>query len=427
MPPVGAPDSLCPMQQERGAQDERLRVLVTGNGPAALELMLALDRLARGRASVDLVTPARHYSYRSLAGEGGTFALERRRRLDLDRFAAAHGARHRPGRIARMDPVAHTAWTSDGGVLHYDVAVLADEGAAVEAVPGALTYRGAEDAPRVRDLLAAVRERRADRLAFVVPPGVTWSLPLYELALAARRWLTAHAAFAEIMVVTAEPAAAHVLGPGASGALEALLRRRKVALRTGCGADRLEDGRLWPAGGDVSVRTDRAVALPRRAGRVPAGVPADQNGFPLAGDDGAVDGSPDVFALGTGPAAQSANRGLVTQQADALAARLARLTGVDLPTSSTELVLRGVLLTGEQPAYLARSSPDERIDLLEETLWWPPPEIDGRHLSAVLAGDLELAAPLGGGHETVARRVPSARPPATEGRSNLLAAAQVPR
>ena len=59
----------------------------------------------------------------------------------------------------------------------------------VEAVPGALTFRGPQDAARVAAIVRRLREGTIRRVAFVVPAGTAWALPLYELALqtAARR------------------------------------------------------------------------------------------------------------------------------------------------------------------------------------------------------------------------------------------------
>ena len=40
-----------------------------------------------------------------------------------------------------------------------------------------------DDAPAMRRVLSEARDGRARSLAFVVPAGVSWPLPLYELAL----------------------------------------------------------------------------------------------------------------------------------------------------------------------------------------------------------------------------------------------------
>lgn len=67
--------------------------------------------------------------------------------------------------------------------LRYDVLVVATGARALTVVPGALTFRGPRDADAMRAVADAVRAGSLGSVAFVVPPGTAWSLPLYELAL----------------------------------------------------------------------------------------------------------------------------------------------------------------------------------------------------------------------------------------------------
>ena len=55
--------------------------------------------------------------------------------------------------------------------------------AAVSAIPGALTFRGAADIEVVQHLLEEVTRGDVHSVAFVIPWGAVWSLPAYELAL----------------------------------------------------------------------------------------------------------------------------------------------------------------------------------------------------------------------------------------------------
>ena len=57
------------------------------------------------------------------------------------------------------------------------------------AVPGALTFRGPADTERIRTLLAEMVAGQVGRVAFVVPWGAVWSLPIYELALMTAAYL----------------------------------------------------------------------------------------------------------------------------------------------------------------------------------------------------------------------------------------------
>jgi hypothetical protein len=73
--------------------------------------------------------------------------------------------------------------TQDGERLSDDALVLALGARPAEAVRGALTFRGPQDAERLRHVVAALRDGTIRRVAFIVRTGTTWALPLYELAL----------------------------------------------------------------------------------------------------------------------------------------------------------------------------------------------------------------------------------------------------
>ena len=59
------------------------------------------------------------------------------------------------------------------------------------AVDGALTFRGPADTEKIEHLLAEIEAGEVRRVAFAVPAGAVWSLPVYELALLTAGWLAA--------------------------------------------------------------------------------------------------------------------------------------------------------------------------------------------------------------------------------------------
>ena len=76
------------------------------------------------------------------------------------------------------------AWTRSGEEVPYDVLVVATGAKPEEAVPGAFTFRGTDDQHEYRTLMDESRPMELSRaIAFAVPSGTTWSLPIYELAL----------------------------------------------------------------------------------------------------------------------------------------------------------------------------------------------------------------------------------------------------
>ena len=101
--------------------------------------------------------------------------------------------------------------------------------------PGTLTL-GAPGASRtLGELVADLRAGAMGRVAFVVPAGITWTLPLYELVLlAAGEARRAHAE-AQLLVVTTETEPLEVFGSEASETIRKLLAERSIGLRTGAG------------------------------------------------------------------------------------------------------------------------------------------------------------------------------------------------
>jgi len=101
---------------------------------------------------------------------------------------------------------------------------------------------------------------------------------------------------------------------------------------------------------------------------------------------------PDVFAAGDVTTFPVKQGGLATQQADVIAAALARRAGAGVPAPPARYVLRTRLLGLEQPLYL-RTELDGQGRVLSSTTpafadeppWWPAAKLFGRHLSPWMA------------------------------------------
>src|SRR5262249_1500717 len=127
------------------------------------------------------------------------FELGEAHRYELGELAEAAGATFTLGALEGVDAVRHVARTSVGDIA-YDVLLVAVGAIAAPAVDGALTFRGPADNERFRDLLGDIERGDVRRVAFVVPSGAVWSLPIYELAL----MTAARSPGAEVMLVTPE-------------------------------------------------------------------------------------------------------------------------------------------------------------------------------------------------------------------------------
>ncbi len=365
------------------------RVLVAGGGVAALETMLALQALADDRVTIELLAPDRHFTYRPLAVTE-PFSPAEVQRFPLAAIGADRNVRIHRDALARVRLDDRMVETQGGAELRYDALVLALGARLTEGVRGALTFRGSQDAERVRAVVDGLRDGTIRRVAFVVPTGTAWALPIYELALQTAAALRGLAPAARLCLVTAEPAPLAVFGDAARALVTDLLAESGIALLTGTRVDELAGGELWM--GDRSLPADRAIALPLLVGPRPRGIPCDPLGFVPVDDFMRVLDTDGVYAIGDVAAQGVKQGGLATQQADVVAAAIAAAAGAPVAPQPFRPVLRGLLLTGGGSRYLRRD-PKGTAEVSDEPLWWPPAKIAGRHLAPYLASHLDLGVP----------------------------------
>lgn len=360
------------------------RVVIAGGGVAALEATLALQALAGARVGIEVLSPEPHFYYRPLS-VAAPFGPGELRRYDLGTLLAHGGALHTLATVTRVDTERREALTADGGVHPYD-ALLVACGVLPEAVlDGALTFRGPADIDRVSDLLREVSSGQVSSIAFSIPGGAVWSLPLYELALLTTAWLERHGrADVSITLTTPENAPLELFGREASEATTRLLEASGIDVRARARALRFHDGELTLTS-DQSLRVDRVVALPRLAGPRIAGLPQTRNGFIPIDRHCRVEGMPGVYAAGditTFPVKQG---GIAAQQADVAAQSIARAVGADIEPQPFRPVLRGMLLTGSAPQFMRHDlSPEDTQAVSLSELWWPPAKIAGRYLGPLI-------------------------------------------
>jgi sulfide:quinone oxidoreductase len=361
-----------------------MRVVVAGAGVAGLETALALQALATGLVSVELVAPEADFTYRPLA-VAEPFRVGEMRRFPLDRLVRAAGAKLLGGAVAAVDADRKTLMLAGGAELGYDVAVLALGARPRAAVPGALTFRGAEDRSALAALLERATAGEIRRIAFVVPQGAAWPLPLYELALLTSEYLVSRMTRGvELTLVTPEERPLALFGPAASDAVSQLLLLRGIRFTR-----------------DEHVEADAVVALPTLEGPPLDGVPQDDHGFVPTDEFGWVLGLTDVYAAGDLTQFPIKQGGIAAQQADAVASSIAADAGASIRPTAFEPVLRGLLLTGMTPRFL-RSGQGAKPSLMDtQPLWWPPAKIVGRYLTPFLANHLGISRE-------------SMRPPGTE-------------
>ena len=145
--------------------------------------------------------------------------------------------------------------------------------------------------------------------------------------------------------------------------------------------------------------------MPRLLGPATEGVPCDEEGFILAGDDAPVEGCRRTWAAGDGVVSPLKFGGLATHQARRAAAAIARLAGADDVPDPGEPVVHGRLLVGRRMRRLRGSGDAEGAPL-----WWPQGKVAGEYLPRWLTE--HGVAP------------PAAEEPAGEGRHRPPAAAR---
>ncbi len=368
------------------------RVLIVGGGVAALEAVLALRAHAGMRVEIELIAPRRELSYPPL-DVLEPFGLAPPQ-IDLADALASLGVRQRRDAVDDVDAREHWVHTAGGAVLHYEALVLAIGARPAAPFPGALVYgdpRSREDFAR---LLAAAdcgpRAGFVEQLLFVVPEGVSWPLPLYELAvMTARRLAAAPGAgrsAPRIAIATTERAPLELFGGRASGGLLEYLEQLGIAFLPGARVEQVRPGEVHLEPGGRMRRADRVVTVPVLHGPRIEGLPHDADGFVPIDAHGAVRGVSDVYAAGDATDFPIKQGGLATQQADAIAETLAARAGAPLTPAPFRPVLRGMLLTSEQPRYLESDVDGSGGARATETpLWWPPMKVAGRHLAPFLA------------------------------------------
>ena len=356
-------------------------VVIAGGGVAGVECALALRDLAGDRVRLTIVAPNREFELRPLR-TAEPFARDHVRHHSLATLAARVGAELVAAPVTEVHPARHRV-IADDRTIAYDALVLAVGGRHRPAFSRAITFTGDTRAVDYHGLLQDIDEGYTHAVSFVVPPGITWPLPLYELAL-----MTARQAWGmgmndvRMQVVTPEASPLALFGRQASDAVADLLDKAGVAFRGDAHVRETEGHRLEIVPGGTELRSQRVVALPTIEGVPIEGVPADDHGFIPVDDQLRVVGLAGVFAAGDGTTFPVKQGGIACQQADAVAEQIAAAAGAPVEAEPFTPVLRGRVLAGHGAQYLehtlhgAEAGPPSEL-----RLWSVSRKIDGRYLS----------------------------------------------
>src|SRR5204863_10210830 len=134
------------------------------------------------------------------------------------------------------------------------------------------------DTQSVHGLVQDVEMGHARRVGFVVPVGVVWSLPLYELALMTARRAYEMNVEVELTLVTPEDRPLGIFGAAAASDVEQRLDEAGIALHCRTVAEIPARGQIVLHPGDGPIECDRIIALPISRGPAIPGLPADGDG-----------------------------------------------------------------------------------------------------------------------------------------------------
>jgi sulfide:quinone oxidoreductase len=359
-----------------------LHVLIAGAGVAAVECALALHDLAGPRVRLTIVAPDPAFELRALR-TAEPFSRDHVRRHAVADLAERVGAALVAAPLEAVHPEQHLA-VAGRLEIPYDALVVAVGARHRPAFSRALTFTGDASAIDFGGLLADVDEGYTHRVAFVVPPGTTWTLPLYELALmTARQGWGMGAHDLELSLLTPETRPLAMFGPKAADAMADLLRRAGVAFHGDAYVHEDAGGRLAVRPGGAALSAQRVVALPTVEGRAIPGLPTDDHGFLPVDDHGRVAGCDDVYAAGDGTTFPVKQGGIACQQADAIAEALAARAGAPVDPQPFRPVLRGRVLAGRGVQYLETALHGGAGDAPapELRLWSMARKVDGKYLS----------------------------------------------
>jgi len=377
---------------------EPLRVVVAGAGIAGLETVIALRGLVGHAVAPTLVDPGEDFTVHAL-DVLEPFGIGQAHHYSISELAGELDAEYVHDAVHRVEHDEHEVHLRSGRVLDYDVLVVAVGALSYAAYDAGVCFERTTDPEAFEEVVADLRAGRAERLAIVVPPGCTWTLPAYELAFMAAAFVMPR----ELTLVTYEPEPLLAFGAPAGELVRSELRLAGIDLLAGVEA-RVASDDVVAVGAATRLSCDRIVHLPLLSGPNIPGLPHDDQGFILVNDDLHVVGADDVFAVGDGIAGPCKQGGLSAQQADAVAEQIASRAGAEHTPRPYRPVMRGLLRTVHGPRYLRAEPPGgaASAEISDSPLWWPASKVAARWLTPWLAArDVADRPP------PVARRLPS--------------------
>jgi sulfide:quinone oxidoreductase len=365
---------------------QRLRVIIAGGGVAALEAALALAKLAPEQTAVTVLAPNAEFVNRPMTVRE-PFSYPRASRYPLEPIVRDAGAKLVVDELAWVDVDKRVAHTKSDSEIEYDALLIATGARVVPRYKHALTIDDRRLDETLHGLLQDLEGGYIRSIAFVAPGRIAWPLPLYELAL-----MTSGRAFdmnieLETTIVTPEDCPLAIFGATASAAVAERLERARIKTVTSAYAEVPRTGEVNINPGDHQLKVDRVVALPELYGPCLRGIPLSEHGFIRTTAYGKVLDLEGVYAAGDATDFAVKHGGVGSQQADVAAQSIAALAGADVTPEPFHPIIRGMLLTDDEPIYLtARITGGQGFssEVTDAPTWSPPSKLATKYLSPYL-------------------------------------------
>jgi sulfide:quinone oxidoreductase len=333
-------------------------VLICGGGIAGLEGLLRLRRLAGDAVRITLLSPNPYLDYRPLS-VAEAFDEPPAFHVPIEQVATHAEARWLPDTLHWVDRHSRVAHTGSGRRLPYDALLLAVGGRPLPGEAHMDVFTSEYGPGMYRHIVEQIGDGTLGSIAFVVPDGPHWPLPIYELALMTAHHARVRGHAISIALVTPDPSPLQLFGRTVSDAVAELLRDAGVDVFCASKVHMPKERHLIISPEDHSTRPvqlhpDRTVTIPRVTGPDVQGMPGDATHrfLPLTHWCEVSGAGGRVWAAGDGTDSPIKHGAIGAQQADTAAAGIAHLAGVGPHPRPLRPILRGRLLTGSDPLYL---------------------------------------------------------------------------
>jgi len=360
----------------------RKKIVIIGGGVAALEAAIGLHDSPNIEADVTMVTPQEEFHYRPFAVLE-PFGYQKTACMSIADLVAGCNVELVHDKVSRVDHTFKRVMLAGGRLLSFDALVVTTGAEPVEGLRGGMMIGGPGGNDNMARVLREIDAGVVKRVAFVAPPGASWTLPVYEFALLTAARVRTHLQPAlHVMVVTPEQRPLQVFGEMAGDRVMSMLNDAGVELHAGLRALSFTNGVIGTVSGQ-RIEADRALSLPHLVGRRIPGLPQDRNGFLHVDAHGHVGDANDVFAAGDITDFPVKQGSIAAQQADAVVSELARMFGTQQESQPFLPQLHAMMFSEHGRTFLRAADHGSPLGeaVSDEPLWEDAEKIFSRHLS----------------------------------------------